>query len=95
MAFIIPEDDSIKPLQYIIDVALGILGDDSIKPELQAAYLDFVNSAFILVEIGTDIDNIWRCYVSWSVCLSVCLFVYLSVCLPCTHVVVHLHGKFL
>ena len=49
------------------DEALKCLNDRKIHPKLQSYYLDFVMVVFVhpAVEIsGTDIDNIWRSYVS-------------------------------
>ena len=41
--------------------------DSELHPLLQSAYLDFVVSAYVdlnVEESGTDIDNIWHSYVS-------------------------------
>ena len=47
--------------------ALMCIRDSELHPLLQSAYLDFVVSAYIdlnVEESGTDIDNIWHSYVS-------------------------------
>ena len=47
--------------------ALFCINDSDLHPLLRSAYLDFVISAFVdynVEESGTDIDNIWRSFVS-------------------------------
>ena len=47
--------------------ALICINDPELHPLLQSAYLDFVISAYVdlnVEESGTDIDNIWHSYVS-------------------------------
>ncbi len=47
--------------------ALMCINDSELHPLLRSAYLDFVISAFVdynVEESGTDIDNIWRSFVS-------------------------------
>ena len=49
--------------------ALVCLNDLKIHPKLHSYYLEFIMSVFIrpAVEVsGTDIENIWRCYVSFQ-----------------------------
>ena len=46
---------------------LMCINDSDLHPFLRSAYLDFVISAFVdynVEESGTDIDNIWRSFVS-------------------------------
>lgn len=54
------------------DEALVVLKHSKLTPQLQAAYLDFVISAFVdnaMDQSGTDIENIWKSYVSLA-CVS-------------------------
>ena len=47
--------------------ALVCLKDPNVHPKLQSYYLDFVLSVFVHPAVetsGTDIENIWRSYVS-------------------------------
>ena len=47
--------------------ALTCLRNDSVDPKLQSCYLDFLISAFVTSSLegsSTDIENIWRTYVS-------------------------------
>ena len=61
--------------------ALAVLKQTELSPQLQAAYLDFVISAFVdnaMDQSGTNIENIWKSYVSgqvWSVISLIYLFV--------------------
>ena len=48
--------------------ALICINDSELHPLLQSAYLDFIISAYVdlnVEESGTDIDNIWHSYVSY------------------------------
>ena len=52
--------------------ALVVLENSNIDSDIRGAYLDFVISAFVgnaMEESGTDIENIWRSYVS-PLCVS-------------------------
>ena len=57
-------------LEYVnFEHALICINDADLHPLLRSAYLDFVISAFVdynVEESGTDIDNIWRSFVSVS-----------------------------
>ena len=47
--------------------AMICINDSELHPLLQSAYLDFIVSAYVdlnVEESGTDIDNIWHSYVS-------------------------------
>lgn len=47
--------------------ALACLRHEHVHPKLQSYYLDFLISAFVTNSLegsGTDIENIWRTYVS-------------------------------
>ena len=47
--------------------ALICINDPKINPLLKSAYLDFIVSAYVDLNVetsGTNIDNIWHCYVS-------------------------------
>ena len=47
--------------------ALICIEDPEIHPLLKSAYFDYIVSAYVdlnVEESGTDIDNVWHCYVS-------------------------------
>ena len=47
--------------------ALICIKDPEIHPLLKSAYFDYIVSAYVDLNVedsGTDIDNIWHCYVS-------------------------------
>ena len=61
--------------------AILILRDTNVHPLLQSAYLDFVISAFVdlnVEESGVDIDNIQHCYVSYDLLYDALKLHYLS-----------------
>ena len=48
---------------------------DADLDQVQSAYLDFIQAAFVdnaLNQSGTDIGNIWQCYVSEMVFMIYC-----------------------
>ena len=56
-----------KFITFKVAIAVIRLRDTDIDSKLQSAYLDYIQAAYVdnaLEQSGTDIDNIWRSYVS-------------------------------